>query len=152
MYFICHFFISHEIFTEFWRKWPTFQNIMIHKTVAVRSLGSLVRIQLEAWMYLLVFLRCFPVQARWTDPPSKESYQMSKKVRKSGRRGAMAPNGLYCLHLKFSFLLCFNMFIILNNKITVYNFSCTSMFRNYFIGCFVRSKQQKFNTYVYCRA
>jgi hypothetical protein len=51
------------------------------------TLGSWVRIPLEAWMCVRVF-RCCAVLCRYRRAgwsPSKESYQMSKEVRKSGR-------------------------------------------------------------------
>jgi hypothetical protein len=53
-----------------------------------RSLGSWVRIPLKAWMsvcfYSVFVLFRVQIQAlRWSDPPSKESYQMCIKVKLS---------------------------------------------------------------------
>jgi hypothetical protein len=51
-----------------------------------RTLGSCVRIPLGAWMsvcvYSLVVLSCVQVAAlRRSDPPSKESYRLRKRLR-----------------------------------------------------------------------
>jgi hypothetical protein len=50
--------------------------------VKARTLGSQVRILLEAWICVCVSLCCVVLCRqrawRWTDPPPKESYQMSK--------------------------------------------------------------------------
>jgi hypothetical protein len=52
-----------------------------------QTLGSWVRIPLEAWMHVCVYsvflLFCVQVAAfRQADPPSKESYRLCKKIKK----------------------------------------------------------------------
>jgi hypothetical protein len=56
-----------------------------------QTLGSWVRIPLEAWMSVCVYsvfiLPCVQVAAlRLTDPPSKESYRLCKKIKKVKKR------------------------------------------------------------------
>jgi hypothetical protein len=57
---------------------------------AARTLGLQVRILLGAWMCVCVSLCCVVLCRlrpwRWTDPPPKESYQMSRWIHKVKRR------------------------------------------------------------------
>jgi hypothetical protein len=70
-------------------RWP--RGLRHEQSSLAQTLGSWVRILLEAWtsvcVYSVFMLSCVQVAAfRRTDPPSKESYRLRKKIKKLKKR------------------------------------------------------------------
>jgi hypothetical protein len=82
-------YFPEERTTEGRSQWPC--SLTHELSSPARALGSWVRIPLEAWMsvcvYRVIVLSCVQVAAlRRTDPPSKESYQLCKKIKRLRKR------------------------------------------------------------------